>query len=569
MNTALQRCTNECHPLPSAAGFLPTRLLDLGDDPKSTDVRLVLSCDIPERKTTAVGYAALSYCWGLPEVAKTQLKLYTETLEDMRRLIPATSMTQALRDAVTVCKSLSIRYLWVDSVCIIQNSKEDWEKESVCMALVYRHALVTICALSSKSCQETFLSRNRRGVELNFESRVGERVKGSFSLVASGRCIDRHLFGWPDIDLSASALDTRGWCLQEGQVSTRLLYFGQSMIHFQCSDVVSENGVSDTERDSNMSFILASLEEDPDETEWCYTHWTEMLMTYGKRELTNEGDRLPGLSGMASMMADITGDEYLAGLWKSDLARGLLWHPYANQSSEYRVQLPQFVEKLLHPDPYIAPSWSPLRLHGIRFESELRFEQSEQGYEPEFELVQADIGVEGLNPFGKIQHGCLRIRGKLTGVPSDLHEIKNWWQPGLWMMKQQGGMLAYCNVDWDPVVSRISSKGLFMLLTSSTTETPSVMSAIRREGLREPTIASEHDDSLVELEPANDTPREDMGVVAQGEAPDDERDAYGLLLHRASEPGKYVRVGVWASIVADGAGLKYFNDVGDIDVDII
>lgn len=97
-------------------------------------------------------------------------------------------MTQTLKDAIRVCKALSIdtRYLWVDSVSIIQDSQEDWKVESASVALVYKHALVVLAALSSSSCHESFLRRDRRYVEVDFHSNLESKVRSTFNLVDSG-----------------------------------------------------------------------------------------------------------------------------------------------------------------------------------------------------------------------------------------------------------------------------------------------------------------------------------------------------------------------------------------------
>jgi hypothetical protein len=55
-------------------------------------------------------------------------------------------MAAVLVDAVELCRRLSIRYLWVDAVCIIQGSKEDWQREAALMGQVYANAFVTICS---------------------------------------------------------------------------------------------------------------------------------------------------------------------------------------------------------------------------------------------------------------------------------------------------------------------------------------------------------------------------------------------------------------------------------------
>jgi hypothetical protein len=149
----------------------------------------------------------------------------------------------------------------------------------------------------------------------------------------------------------------------------------------------------------------------------------EVLQNYGKRNYTNIQDKLPGISGMAKVASNRFGDTYLAGLWKRDLPYALMWFPYCHSTDEYNIELQELVDKLCCPNPYIAPSWSPIRLMGVRFERGLRFS------EPLFfgELTSAESIITeawttpaGQDPYGKIQDGLIRIRGRLAVVPSDI-----------------------------------------------------------------------------------------------------------------------------------------------------
>ena len=68
-------------------------------------------------------------------------------------------MSQNLQDAVVVTRLLGLRYLWIDSLCIIQDSKSDWEEEGSKMDQVYKNAYVTLAATSATTSHDGFLQR--------------------------------------------------------------------------------------------------------------------------------------------------------------------------------------------------------------------------------------------------------------------------------------------------------------------------------------------------------------------------------------------------------------------------
>lgn len=90
-------------------------------------------------------------------------------------------MTSVIQDAVTVTRALSVRYLWIDALCIIQGDGQDWARESQVIGLVYSNAFVTICSLSSSSCLEGFLDRPT-AVQIPFRSSIRPEIAGTYGL---------------------------------------------------------------------------------------------------------------------------------------------------------------------------------------------------------------------------------------------------------------------------------------------------------------------------------------------------------------------------------------------------
>ena len=115
----------ECSPLCEPASLLPTRVIDVGD--KDSDPRLVTSTGKIEP------WIALSYCWG----GDSQFVFNDRTMDNLQKGIPLNSFPATLRDAVIITRSLGIRYIWIDALCIKQDSAEDWAREAAKMREVY------------------------------------------------------------------------------------------------------------------------------------------------------------------------------------------------------------------------------------------------------------------------------------------------------------------------------------------------------------------------------------------------------------------------------------------------
>jgi len=127
---------------------LPTRLLDVGGN-NGNKRRLIIA----NRDTTM--YAALSHCWGkVRPLTTTSTNLNQHLIS-----IPLSSMPEMFQDAVIASRELGIRYLWIDSLCIIQDSVEDWELECSKMGRIYQGSIVTICAPAAPNSSSGFLGR--------------------------------------------------------------------------------------------------------------------------------------------------------------------------------------------------------------------------------------------------------------------------------------------------------------------------------------------------------------------------------------------------------------------------
>ncbi|KAH9216216.1 heterokaryon incompatibility protein-domain-containing protein [Leptodontidium sp. 2 PMI_412] len=275
--------------------FRPSRLLDLGSNVGENDIRLIVSeLDIPKQKGRQNHYATLSYCWGPPGLNARTTK---ENIGERRRKIPLDSLPRTVRDAVKVTRELGIRYLWVDALCIIQEDKDDWARESAVMGQIYRRSLCTLAAAIGNDCNAGLFAR-REAAQLS-----------------AGRIL-----------VELSTLSTRGWVMQERILAARTIFFTEEGIFWQCADR-SSSEFNEKKRD---------VEARP---------WHNLVFEFTQRDLTQPNDRLRAVEGIANEFAESANDIYVnnGGIWKSDMIGGMAWYRQWDQDSN-RLS--------------IAPSWS-------------------------------------------------------------------------------------------------------------------------------------------------------------------------------------------------------------------
>ncbi|KAK0716662.1 heterokaryon incompatibility protein-domain-containing protein [Apiosordaria backusii] len=301
----LRKCMDEHPECPSAnPKYFPKRVVDVGQDIP----RLI------EEPHVAVGpYVALSYCWG-PD-PHTQLKTKSDNLEAHKQRIPLSTMPLTLKHAIHVTRQLGFQYLWIDALCIIQDSTLDWEEQAARMQDIYEGAAITIAADA-----------------------------GSNSAAAEDHATLRN---------GNSILQARAWAFQEQMLSKRVLHFGEFEMGWECAictrcECGADNWTNSGSNKKYGTYQKRSTYKSSDTLSW---NWIRAIQNYSKRALTVPSDRLPALSGLASRAAHAHSATYLAGLWTEDLALGLLW-----RRSDGGVGT--------RPAEYIAPSWSWASIQG-------------------------------------------------------------------------------------------------------------------------------------------------------------------------------------------------------------
>lgn len=431
----LSRCVTShesCRSQQRGAGeFFPTRLLDVGS--KASDaVRLVDSATLSDHSDAR--YIALSHCWGLKPIRcmTTRANLEAQTREIAWSALPAT-----FRDVVLLSRRLGVRFVWIDSMCIIQRDREDWLREAGRMMHVYRHAYLTIGAAHAADSTEGLFSKLKRKSQLRLgRVRLGRQECSLYAQLSLEDITNPYLVH------RTEPLFKRAWTFQERIISPRILYFtGEELVWecyettacqcgFHCSGAenvkslkmsffeylppqMMMNILNPSDHNSHKSADLSILSDanfsssspsssnnnSIDTRFKLDKSWRRMVGFYSSLALTNATDKLLAIGALAEYVkAARRGESYLAGLWSRSLHADLLWRATSPGSGR--------------PDAWIAPTWSWASVR-----SAIRFEPDVEGpVTAAAEVVGVSCAyVEG-NPFGLAERGRLTLRGRFVST---------------------------------------------------------------------------------------------------------------------------------------------------------
>ncbi|KAH6699802.1 heterokaryon incompatibility protein-domain-containing protein [Leptodontidium sp. MPI-SDFR-AT-0119] len=206
---------------------LPARVIDVLSPALSVDTVCIY-----EPKDVVAEYIALSHTWG----KSPRLRALKTNMQAMLTGIYLGNLPKTFQDAVRITRSLGIRYLWIDCLCIIQDDPQDWEQQGAAMSSVYRHAYLTISAsASSDSTSGCFPVRDRHSYTTPAEQSMSHRLPSDISMPQSTMI---GTFG-SSYDLVASEpLSTRGWTLQERVLSPRTVHYASDQLYFKCESEV-------------------------------------------------------------------------------------------------------------------------------------------------------------------------------------------------------------------------------------------------------------------------------------------------------------------------------------------
>ncbi|TGO45033.1 hypothetical protein BCON_0431g00010 [Botryotinia convoluta] len=362
---------------------LPTRLIDVTSIP----IRLVLTSTF----TTKPCYATLSHCWGKTDF----LKLLDDSLEHFMVEIPEAKLTKTFRDAIHITRSLGLPYLWIDSLCIIQSSKSDWQKEAALMCSVYSGSTINIAAAGAtdgtKGC---FLKPLGSGGNVQIQStkkEIWDIGPDTFYRLVLG-----------------SPLAKRAWCLQERLLPPRTLHLAETELFWECRHCNASEYFP-----NSIPRVTGPFTFERNQNKTLSDSWSNIVALYSTANLTFKRDKLVAISGVAKRIQEENQDLYLAGLWLKGIEFQLLWYQDPPEN------------RLSRDSEYRAPSWSWASVDdkgGVEYNNP-ESPTSSDSYKVVYysHVIDAHVVSGGDDPFGDLVGDTLKItcsvilHGKLKG----------------------------------------------------------------------------------------------------------------------------------------------------------
>ena len=281
------------------------------------------------------------------------------------------------------------------------------------MGSIYQNSYITISATNSGDGTTRCLTERRKAIKIPYEN----TTKKEFALRAR-KVLNHH----PNLDPSGGParpigpLTSRAWALQEHVLSTRVLHYTATELLFECKtsyrcECMPERKAFPT----TPALIPRAVASKKIDAVW--QAWQSIVEQYSKRSLTVASDKFPAISGIASKIRKATHSDYLAGLWKSNLASDMLW----------QASLPTPANaKCFALEVWRAPSFSWASLDvGVKYTT--MDEEERETYSPIITLLSSSVKPTGFNPLGTISDACLRLKGPTITATLCAEQRKGIW----------------------------------------------------------------------------------------------------------------------------------------------
>ncbi|CAG1986072.1 unnamed protein product [Fusarium graminearum] len=327
--------------------YIPTRLLDVQHALENNVVRLVCP-NKEDEKFKGVEYATLSYCWG-PHAAEQNPMLLANNLETWQTEgFTWNRLPKTFQDAFKIASWLGLKWIWIDSMCIIQDSKSDWKIETKAMDQIYSNVKVNISADTGEDSRSgCFVQRRLTDVTpLQFAT----QDLGDEWIVTTDDTLE-----WTESAPSCK----RAWIHRERQLSRRILHCTTKEMVWECCALGKSGFASETMprgspfdkafngetkfqiQIANASHANLSTKE---RREGMHMLWNSICQDFANKSVSRTSDLPYILWGLAYEFHTLfNGEEYACGHWRSNLAESLTWW-IPGMKPEH--------------DGYLAPSWS-------------------------------------------------------------------------------------------------------------------------------------------------------------------------------------------------------------------
>ncbi|KAH7071406.1 heterokaryon incompatibility protein-domain-containing protein [Paraphoma chrysanthemicola] len=323
-------------------------------------------------------YATLSHCWG----EKRFVTLKKQNLDNFKERIPQEALPQTFMDAILIARELGVQYIWIDSLCIIQDDTDDWLQEAATMSSVYGESTLNIAASGARDGAAGCFLRPQHTLRCQIQVESGGRT-------LRYSCVPRGLYYHT---LSDMPLMRRGWTLQERLLPSRNLHFTSTQVFWECYQKVACEMFPD-EFPHSLAYSDYYFQKQP----VSISMWSWIAQRYSSCNLTRTEDKLVAISGFAREIQSQTRDQYVAGMWRKDLEFQLCWETLVGQKCQ-RIT------------PYRAPTWSWASLNcRISIQIAKRFESTAENTFRWIKVLNIRLRFAGPDTLGQISAANLRL----------------------------------------------------------------------------------------------------------------------------------------------------------------
>lgn len=347
-----------CNSQLSEDAWWPSRLVEILDQENTSDIRVIVTAEHP----SCGPYLTLSHCWGAADF----IKLTLQNITQLQAGFSLHDLPKTFQEAIAVAVALEIRYVWIDSLCIIQNSVDDWQREASRMSEVYQHAICNIAATHAFDSSHGLFTKRVEWSTRTFRSHRTTAPKPDRwsiqSIIANAKSSTRTFYVIdPDIwveSVEHAPLLGRGWVVQERLLARRVLHFTEGELFWECREkracqtypekiprssvmsAIPKNMILEPERWDNigkksslMSRIILYWRSDDGRSSTRGSIWPPILKWYSGAKLTNPGDKEAAIYGVVKILEETFQDTCVAGLWVRQLFSQLLWECTPHQPS--------------------------------------------------------------------------------------------------------------------------------------------------------------------------------------------------------------------------------------------
>jgi Heterokaryon incompatibility protein (HET) len=386
----------------------PTRIINVGSSN---------GCSAPFLQTSNRDiheWVALSHRWGNHQPLKTTIV----NLATHESALPWEALPRLFQDAILITRNMGYRYLWIDSLCIVQDSPDDWRREVSRMGNIYKYCVFVISAECCRNSSESIFERSlvdKSAERVQQGCHSSQRnLRGALS-VCSTRLGEK---------TSPGALQSRAWVLQEEILSPRTLRWSEDQLQWECRSTIrseknpigspTTNLASLQQQDwwklvclskESLRTILHSQPSSKLSDPLCL--WYGIIEDFCERQITFKTDTFPAISGIAREIGKHTSDEYHAGIWKEDFHNGLLWSLICTNPNSSTSSAPSWSWAIL------SNNLTTIRVFPAAFPPQHFWESY---LEPIADLLAIDVEISGDDQFSQVRCGIIRLQAPYKNV---------------------------------------------------------------------------------------------------------------------------------------------------------